>query len=92
MVPTEEDGTMSADDPNQHAETLERMAAEEKELHERSKLGELEDGAKRRLADLRWSLDHAHRVLKEREANDQGTVSIDEARTHMGEVTPIYEE
>ncbi len=81
---------MSADDPKQHAETLEQMAAEEKELHERSKLGELEDSAKRRLHDLRWSLDHAHKVLKEREANSQGTMSIDEARMHMGTMTPEY--
>ena len=81
---------MAADDPKQHVETLEQMAAEEKELHERSKLGELEDGAKRRLADLRWSLNHAHKVLKEREANDQGTVDIDEARLHMGTIAPDY--
>ena len=81
---------MPVDDPRQHAQTLEEMAAEEKHLHERSKLEELEDDAKRRLADLRWSLNHAHKVLKEREANDQGTTSIDEARQHMGTMTPDY--
>ena len=81
---------MPVDDPKQHAQTLEEMAAEEKELHERSKLEELEEDAKRRLADLRWSLNHAHKVLKEREANEQGSMSIDEARQHMGTITPDY--
>ena len=73
-------------------QSIEEMAAEERELHERSKLGELEDEAKERLHHLRQHLDHAHNVLKEREArNLDGTMTIDEARRQGGSMPQYLE-
>lgn len=73
-------------------QSIEEMAAEERELHERSKLGELEHDAKERLHHLRQRLDHAHDILKEREAhNEGGTMSIDEARRQGGSMPQYLE-
>ncbi|MFI5051023.1 MAG: hypothetical protein ACHQEA_14285 [Gaiellales bacterium] len=72
-------------------QSIEEMAAEERELHERSKLGELEHGAKERLHHLRERLDHAHKVLKEREVNSEGTMSIDDARRQGGSMPQYLE-
>jgi hypothetical protein len=72
-------------------QSIEEMAAEERELHERSKLGELEHEAKERLHHLRERLDHAHKVLKEREVNSEGTMSIDDARRQGGSMPQYLE-
>lgn len=72
-------------------QSIEQMAAEERELHERSKLGELEDEAKERLHQLRERLDHAHDVLKEREARSTGTTDIDEVRGQGGSMPQYLE-
>ena len=72
-------------------QSIEEMAAEERELHERSKLGELEHEAKERLHHLRERLDRAHDVLKEREANTAGTMSIDDARRQGGSMPQYLE-
>ena len=72
-------------------QSIEEMAAEERDLHERSKLGELEHEAKERLHHLRERLDHAHKELKEREANTEGTMSIDDARRQGGSMPQYLE-
>ncbi len=72
-------------------QSIEEMAAEERELHEQSKLGELEDEAKERLHHLRERLDHAHKVLKEREADSDGTMTIDDVRRQGGSMPQYLE-
>jgi hypothetical protein len=72
-------------------QSIEEMAAEERELHERSKLGELEHEAEERLHHLRERLNHAHNVLKERELRNEGTMSIDDVRGQGGSMPQYLE-
>jgi hypothetical protein len=79
-------------DDRQIHETIEQLAAEEHELWEREAAGDASDGDRRRLRELKVSLDQCWDLLRQRWALEEFTMDPDAARVRPVDVVERYEQ
>ena len=79
------------DDPQIHG-TIEQLVAEEHELWERESAGTATDADRRRLGDLKVSLDQCWDVLRQRRALRGAGLDPDAADVRRPEVVEHYEQ
>ena len=79
-------------DDRQIHETIEQLAAEEHELWEREAAGDASDADRRRLRELRVSLDQYWDLLRQRRALEEFAMDPDAARVRPVEVVERYEQ
>jgi uncharacterized protein DUF2630 len=79
------------DDPQIHG-TIEQLVAEEHELWERESAGTATDSDRRRLGDLKVSLDQCWDVLRQRRALRDAGLDPDAADVRRPEVVEHYEQ
>ena len=79
-------------DDRQIHETIEQIAAEEHELWEREAAGDASDGDRRRLRELKVSLDQCWDLLRQRRALEEFAMDPDAARVRPVEVVERYEQ
>jgi Protein of unknown function (DUF2630) len=78
------------DDPQIHG-TIEQLVAEEHELWERESAGSASDADRRRLEEIRISLDQCWDLLRQRRARRDAGQDPDTAATRPPEVVERYE-
>ncbi len=79
------------DDPGIHG-TIEQLVAEEHELWEREADGRASDADRRRLGELRVSLDQCWDLLRQRRARRDAGLDPDAADVRSPEVVERYEQ
>ena len=79
------------EDPQIHA-TIEQLVAEEHQLWERESAGEASEADRRRLAELRISLDQCWDLLRQRRALREAGWDPDAAGVRPPEVVEGYEQ
>ena len=79
------------DDPQIHG-SIERLVAEEHELWERESDGRASDGDRRRLAEIRVSLDQCWDLLRQRRARRDAGQDPDTAASRPRDVVEGYEQ
>jgi uncharacterized protein DUF2630 len=80
-----------ADDPQIHG-TIEQLVAEEHELWQREAAGESSEADRRRLAELRVSLDQCWDLLRQRRALREAGRDPDAADVRPSDVVERYEQ
>lgn len=71
---------------------VEELVAEEHELWQREAAGEASDGERRRLAELRVTLDQCWDLLRQRRALHEAGLDQDAARVRDPEVVERYQQ
>ena len=79
------------DDPTIHG-TIERLVAEEHELWQREATGEASETDRRRLAEIRLSLDQCWDLLRQRRARRDAGQDPDTAASRPTEIVEGYEQ
>jgi len=79
------------DDPQIHG-TIEQLVAEEHELWERESTGNADDSDRRRLQQVKVSLDQCWDLLRQRRALREANSDPDEADLRRPEVVEGYEQ
>jgi hypothetical protein len=79
------------DDPQIHG-TIEKLVAEEHELWQREAAGEASDADRRRLGEIRVSLDQCWDLLRQRRARRDAGQDPDTAAARPPEVVERYEQ
>ena len=79
-------------DESQIHRTIERLVAEEHELWEREAAGSAGDGDRRRLDELKVSLDQCWDLLRQRRALREAGLDPDMARVRAPEIVEDYEQ
>lgn len=79
------------DDAQIHG-SIEQLVAEEHELWEREAAGNATDGDRKRLQDLKVSLDQCWDLLRQRRALREAGMDPDAAQTRRTEVVENYEQ
>jgi hypothetical protein len=79
------------DDPQIHTQ-IEQLVSEEHELWERESSGEADDGDRRRLQQVKVSLDQCWDLLRQRRALREANLDPDSAEVRRSEVVEGYEQ
>jgi hypothetical protein len=79
------------DDPQIHG-TIEQLVAEEHELWERESAGDASDADRRRLAELKVSLDQCWDLLRQRRALREAGLDPESAQARPPEIVERYEQ